>query len=637
MANKIKIIRPKLTAFQSKALKRVLDFIIIFISFGAATVLERSTIHVDFMPLLGEMAVFSVIAVSLFYILRVYRAIWGYISLFDLFHLAAASVFVIALYFGVREAVYDKIGLPHIFFSQPIVTGYVMLSALVGVRIFYRIMHFGRFGGLSWKHKDRVRVLIIGAGDQAEIFIRTIINNPHSAYHIVGILDPSDIRQKRTIHSIPVLGRPDQLRRVFAKLRKLKKSPQRIIFTTTSDTKHVPIDVLIEEADRLGLSFSRLPSLTEFRDNESIIPQLKPIAIEDLIGRPQAKLDTKSIEELVKGNRVLITGAGGSIGSELSQQVASFAPSSMLIIDNCEYNLYAIDWDLRNKHPQLDIETRLSDIRNREKINQIFQDYKPDIIFHAAALKHVPLVEMNPSEGILTNVIGTNNVADAALKVKARAFVQISTDKAVNPTNIMGASKRIGEFYAQALDLNQTTTRFITVRFGNVLGSSGSVVPLFKKQLEMGGPITVTHPEIKRYFMTIKEAVGLVLQASAAAITQNKGERGYIFVLDMGEALKIIDVARQMIRLADLVPDEDIQIKIVGLRPGEKLYEELFDAGENRLKTSIPSTFAANPTPHKMTKMKKSIAALQEAADNNDIEAIKDIIGDLVPGFNHTA
>jgi FlaA1/EpsC-like NDP-sugar epimerase len=638
MHDKIKAFKPKLSVFQSRMIKVMLDFCVVFASFGIATVLERSTIHVDFMPLLAEMIVFSVVTITLFLALRVYRAIWGYISLNDLFYLSLVSVFTICLYFGVREFIHGDVGLDHIFFSQPVITGFVMLAGLAGLRIFYRILHFGRLGPSGAKHnKDRIRVLIIGAGDDAEIFIRSIMNNPQSAYHIVGILDPSDVRQNRTIHSVPVLGTPDQLRRVFAKLRKKKQSPQRIVFTTYHATKDVPIDVLMAEADRLGLKFAQLPSLTEFRDKDAFAPQLKPIDIEDLIGRPQTKIDTDSIAELIKGKRVLITGAGGSIGSELSKQIASFGPTELTLIDNSEYNLYAVDWDVRHDYASLPINTILCDIRNQDKVNAVFKDLKPEVIFHAAALKHVPLVELNPAEGILTNVIGTRNVAEAAIKVKAQAFVQISTDKAVNPTNIMGASKRIGEYYAQALDLEGKDTRFITVRFGNVLGSSGSVVPLFKKQLEAGGPITVTDPNIKRYFMTIKEAVGLVLQASSAAITQGRGERGYIFVLDMGEPLKIMDVARQMIRLADLKPNEDIDIKIIGLRPGEKLYEELFDDSEQQLKTDIPSTFAANPAPLKLSTIKKTITQLEALATEDDIGGITQIIDKIVPGFNHSA
>jgi len=637
MLHQLKALKPKLTPFQSRMIKALIDATIVFASFGIATIIEQNTIHVDFTPLLTEMSVFSLVAFICLLSFRIYRAIWGYISLNDLFNLAVACVFIILFYFGLREVLHDDLGLNHMFFSQPIITGFVMLSGLAGIRILYRIYHFGGMTPNAGKSRNAVRVLLVGAGDDAELFIRSVMNNPHSAYRIVGLLDPSRARQKRTIHSIPVLGKPQDLQRVIESLQKKNKEPQRIIFTNTAETKKVPVDVLIKEANTLGLQFSRLPSLTEFKQTESIVPQLKPIAIEDLIGRPQATIDTDMIERLVHGKRVLITGAGGSIGSELSKQIASFTPDQLCLLDNSEYNLYAIDWDIRHNYTDLSVETILSNIRDKAGIDRIFKNVKPDIVFHAAALKHVPLVELNPIEGILTNVIGTRNVVEAAMRVKAQAFVQISTDKAVNPTNIMGASKRIGEYFAQALDLEGKDTRFITVRFGNVLGSSGSVVPLFKKQLEMGGPLTITHPDIKRYFMTIKEAVGLVLQASAAAITQNKGERGYIFVLDMGEPLKIIDVARQMIRLVDKRPDIDIAIHVIGLRPGEKLYEELFDDAETQLKTDIPSTFAANPAPLPLEQLKSSIEAIETAVEEHDIKSIISIIEKIVPGFDYRA
>jgi len=632
MKSKSKHLLPFLKPNHRTAVKVLVDTALAFFAYGIATILQRGTLHVDFIPLLGEMVVFALFATIMFVAFKTYRAIWSYVSLSDLFRLAVASITTICIYFGLRELFFETLNLPHISFSQPIITGMVMGGALCAFRIGYRLYHFGNLRDAKSLGIQKTKILLIGAGDAAELFIRSMKNNPYNAYQILGILDPRADRQGRTIHGVKVLGMPEDLESV---MNSLADKPQRLIFTTTDDTKQIPLDVLIDEAETLGLKFSRLPSLTEFRENDSVSPQLKPIAIEDLLGRPQAVIDTNTIKNFVVGQRVLITGAGGSIGQELSRQIASFAPSHLTLIDNCEYNLYAVDMDVRRENTLLDIDAHIADIRNSDRINQIFKNDKSDIVFHAAALKHVPLVEMNPSEGILTNVIGTRNVAEAALKVKAKAFVQISTDKAVNPTNIMGASKRIGEYYAQSLDLAKSSTRFITVRFGNVLGSSGSVVPLFKKQLEAGGPLTVTHADIKRYFMTIKEAVGLVLQASACAIEEGDDGRGRILVLDMKEPIKIIDVARQMIRLADMVPDEDIQIKITGLRAGEKLYEELFDDGETRDDTNIPSTFSANPKPLSKTRMSNAIKELQELAIKDDVQGIIACIDGLVPGFNH--
>ncbi|PCI01656.1 MAG: nucleotide sugar dehydratase [Alphaproteobacteria bacterium] len=623
---------PFLNSYQRTFVKIMLDSVIAFFAFGAAVVLQKGNLYIDLLPLVGEMLVFSLFCAVIFTVFKTHRAIWSYVSLADLHRLSWASITAILLYFGVREFLYEEVGLDHILFSQPVITGMLLLGGLCSFRVLYRKIHFGHLKDPKTANVTKTRVLIIGAEDSAELFIRSIKHNPNSAYRILGILDPRADRQGRTIHGVKVLGKPEDLGQV---VENLDEKPQRLIFTTTEDTKKVPLDVLIAEADRLGMRFSRLPSLTEFRDGDTAAHNLKPIAIEDLLGRPQAAPNMETIKDFVVGKKILVTGAGGSIGSELTRQIASFGPSEMTIIDHSEYNLYAIDLDIRRDYGLIPMQTILADIRNQDKVNAIFKEQKPDIVFHAAALKHVPLVEMNPAEGILTNVVGTRNVAEAALKCKAQAFVQISTDKAVNPTNIMGASKRIGEYYAQALDLEKSQTRFITVRFGNVLGSSGSVVPLFKQQLERGGPLTVTHADIKRYFMTIKEAVGLVLQASACAIAQGDEERGRILVLDMKEPIKIIDVARQMIRLADLTPDEDIEIKITGLRPGEKLYEELFDDAEKRLETNIPSTFAANPKPLSKAKIKKAMTALMKLAENNDIDGIVKQISEIVPGFSH--
>jgi O-antigen biosynthesis protein WbqV len=634
MGIKSNYLLPFLKPYQRTFIKVALDSGVAFLSFGLATILQRGNIRVDWMPLLGEMVFFAVFCAVIFTIFKTHRAIWSYVSLSDLHRLGWACITAILLYFGTRELLHEYIGLYHILFSQPVITGMLMLGGLCSFRILYRKLHFGHLKDPKTAHIEKTRILLIGAGDSAELFIRSINHNPNSPYRILGILDPRADRQGRTIHGVSVLGTPDELDKV---VEGVKDKPQRLVFTTTEDTKKVPLDVLITEAERLGLKFARLPSLTEFKEGDVINQGLKPIAIEDLLGRPQATPDMETIRDFIVGKKVLITGAGGSIGSELSRQIASFGPSEITLLDNSEYNLYAVDIDVRRDFGVLPINTILADIRNADKVGVTFKSYKPDIVFHAAALKHVPLVEMNPAEGILTNVIGTKNVAEAALKYKAKAFVQISTDKAVNPTNIMGASKRIGEYYAQALDLEKSTTRFITVRFGNVLGSSGSVVPLFKKQLEAGGPLTVTHAEIKRYFMTIKEAVGLVLQASACAINQGDEERGHILVLDMKDPIKIIDVARQMIRLADMVPDEDIEIKITGLRPGEKLYEELFDDSEERTETNIPSTFSANPKPLPTAKIKKAMADLDKLAVCGDVEGIIKRISSLVPGFKHEA
>jgi len=339
-----------------------------------------------------------------------------------------------------------------------------------------------------------------------------------------------------------------------------------------------------------------MPNLTEFRDAMADGRlKLQPVAVVDLLGRPQTVHDTEALSAMVKGHRILVTGAGGTIGGELTRQLAALAPSRLALVEHGEFALYNIGQTIGGEHPALNLGLHLGDIRDRDRIMALFTAEQPDIVFHAAALKHLPLAEINPSECVLTNAIGTRNVADAARAVGAKAMVMISTDKAVHPSSIMGLTKRIAETYCQAVDVEaEHQTRFVTVRFGNVLGSTGSVVPLFERQLAAGGPLTVTHPDVERYFMTCGEAVQLVLQTAAHAVA-GLGERGRIFVLDMGEPVKIVDLARQMIRLAGLEPDRDIEIKFTGLRTGEKLTEVLSDEDEPLVPTVLSGILTTSP------------------------------------------
>jgi O-antigen biosynthesis protein WbqV len=386
------------------------------------------------------------------------------------------------------------------------------------------------------------------------------------------------------------------------------------------------------------MTLARLPRLTEFKSGLVDTTEVRPVAIEDLLGRPQHPLDRPAMAGLVKGKRVLITGSGGSIGSELVRQVSDLAPQKLILVDHSEFNLYTIDMETGRRHPNLERSAIINDVRDRSAIKRLFEATRPELVFHAAALKHVPLVEANPCAGVLTNVIGTANVADACKAAGVATMVMISTDKAVNPTNVMGASKRIAERYCQALDLKRgknAGTRFVTVRFGNVLGSTGSVVPLFQKQLAEGGPITVTDAQMKRYFMTVSEAVELILQASAMDDGGHLHE-GKIFVLDMGEPVLIIDLARQMIRLAGLIPDEDIDIKITGLRPGEKLFEEMFHGGELLVETGQSGILLAAPRAADAALIATAIETLATAASDSDINRVMTLISGLVPEYKPT-
>jgi O-antigen biosynthesis protein WbqV len=369
---------------------------------------------------------------------------------------------------------------------------------------------------------------------------------------------------------------------------------------------------------------------------------LRPVAIEDLLNRPQLPLDRDGIARLVHGRRVLVTGAGGTIGSELARQVAALGPERLVLVDNGEYALWQIDQEL-GEQGTVARQCVIADIRDAGRIGAVMQAHRPELVFHAAALKHVPMVEANPLEGLLTNACGTRNVADAARAAGAVAMVLISTDKAVNPTSVMGASKRLAEMYCQALDIEArakapagAAMRCITVRFGNVLGSTGSVVPLFQRQLAKGGPLTVTHPEMQRYFMTVREAVGLVLEASVAGISLPMDEGG-IFVLDMGEPVKIVDLARQMIRLAGLRPDLDIGIQFTGLRPGEKLFEELFHGREPPRPTGTPGLLMATPRTADPALVGRAIEEIASAARGGHTKLALSMLGRLVPEFDHNA
>ena len=441
------------------------------------------------------------------------------------------------------------------------------------------------------------------------------------------------------LRGVPVLGTTDEFEAVIADLDRRMQRPRHLIFTAPlSSFKGNTVERLIAQADRMGMAVSRLNPATELRNTRVASAfELRPIELTDLLERPQAALDVAALQRFIRDRRVLVTGAGGSIGSELARQVAALGPSQLIVVDNSEFNLYSIDLDLAENFSGVARSAHLCDVRDARRLDNIFAQHKPELVFHAAALKHVPMVELNPCEGVLTNVCGTMNVAEAAKRWGALGMVQISTDKVVNSPNVMGATKRLAELYCQSLDLecakaSLAPPRFVTVRFGNVLGSSGSLIPLFKRQLARGGPLTVTHPEMKRFFMTIREAVELTLQASAYAVEKKLGS-GEIFVLDMGEPIKIIDIARRMIRLAGFTPDQDMQIEIVGCRPGEKLFEELFDETEKRVAPPVPGVFGAVPTPVPLPVLYDAFKRLRAFASDGDTAGVFDTMRGILPGF----
>lgn len=614
------------------------DIVMTVISFYASLYLRLGDRFLSFFPidtLLMAGALFGAIAAGVYMYLDLYRGVWRYASINDLFAITRAVTLVI-LIFLLAMFLWSRLNnLPRSYLA---INWFVLMALLGGPRFIYRLAKDRRIDlRLEDLGGPRIPVLLVGAGDAAEEFIRSLSRATDASYRIVGILSESEGRVGRNIHGVPVLGTMDNISNVIAALEKRGDAPQRLILSK-ENLDGARVRDLLEAATEAGMTLARLPRLTEFKSGPTDSNEVRPVAIEDLLGRPQTPLDRAAMAALIKGKRVLITGSGGSIGSELVRQVSDLEPGELVLVDSSEFNLYTIDMETGNRHPDLARRAIIADVRDGQAIERLFEDARPELVFHAAALKHVPLVEANPSAGVLTNVIGTANVAEACINAGVATMVMISTDKAVNPTNIMGATKRIAERYCQGLDLKRgedTGTRFVTVRFGNVLGSTGSVVPLFQKQLAEGGPLTITDPQMKRYFMTVGEAVELILQASAMDDDDDRNV-GKIFVLDMGEPVLIMDLARQMIRLAGLVPGEDIEIKVTGLRPGEKLFEEIFHGGEPLVETGRDGILLAAPRAADAAMIALAIENLTTAASADDIPRLMTLIGDLVPEYKTT-
>jgi FlaA1/EpsC-like NDP-sugar epimerase len=580
-------------------------------------------------PWLEQTAVFALVCGAACWVVGVYKGMWRYVSVRDLWIIVKAATAAIVLYLPISFLITRLEGMPR---SVPGVVWFVLIAFLVAPRLFVRLVKEGRLNSKWFSNTpERVNVLVVGAGDEAESFIRASLQDPQSPYRVVGALDHKENSVGRVIHNVSVLAPMRDLTRVVKELRMKRETPRRLVISRAA-SRAADFDSFLAQAQALGLKISRLPNPTELQSLGQ--RDLPSIDLGDLLGRPETSLDKQAIANFVHGKCVLITGAGGTIGSELSRQIAALRPAKLILVENSEFNLYAIELALKEAHENLDVSAFIADVRESTRIMRIFEEHRPNVIFHAAALKHVPMAEANVRETLLTNVIGTRNVADAAAATGADAMVLISTDKAVNPTSVMGASKRMAEHYCQALDHdNLNSTRFLTVRFGNVLGSTGSVVPRFHDQLVKGGPLTVTHPDITRYFMTVMEAVELVLQACAHGM-QNEA-RGRIMVLDMGRPIKIADLARQMIRLAGFRPDEDVKIIYTGLRPGEKLYEELFSESERLTPSGADGVLlaAADPLPHTQVDsfMRDLAAIVADASANEELLRLKIVY--LVPEF----
>ncbi|WP_018294071.1 polysaccharide biosynthesis protein [Mariprofundus ferrooxydans] len=550
-----------------------------------------------------------------FWYFGLYRGIWRFASIPDLLRILQAVLAGVVLSFIVMFVLQRLEGIPR---SVMVLYPVILVMGLAAPRLFYRWL---KDRHLNLKASEHKRALLVGAGQAGELLVRDLLKS--GPYIVAGFLDDAVPRQGQEIHGVRVIGRLVDLEKVVA------CHGVEVVLLAIPSASHQTIQSIVQRCQKIGVQCRILPSVTELADGRVEVSRLRSVQIEDLLGRDIVELDYAGIHQLIAGETVLVTGAGGSIGSELCRQILHQKPSRLLLLDHGEFNLYTIDQQLRSTGEEqgVAVSAILGDIRDQTRMRWIFESFRPDIVFNAAAYKHVPLVEENPVEGIKTNVLGTCQLADLAVAYGVKKFVQISTDKAVNPTNVMGASKRTAEIYCQNLNRREDPTAFITTRFGNVLGSAGSVVPLFRKQIESGGPVTVTHPDITRYFMTIPEAVSLILQAGSM------GKGGEIFVLDMGEPVKIVDLAEQMIRLTGLEPGRDIEISFTGLRPGEKLYEELFHGSEPLTTTMHPKIMLSGSREVDWQTMQQGLHALRDACEMRDVSLLHRQLRQLVPEF----
>ncbi|CAI3935825.1 6-dehydratase FlaA1 and capsular polysaccharide biosynthesis protein EpsC (FlaA1) (PDB:2GN4) [Commensalibacter communis] len=574
---------------------------------------------------------------------------WRFSGIADLLNIAAASIASSVLFTCLLLV--TGFSTPSVTF--PIIYALVLLVLMGGGRVGYRLF---TSENIKLNRQKKQKILLLGTDEDIDLFIRATKRDVQNSLYVVGLISFRQSRKGHRIHNAPILGNFDELPDVLSNLNQQNKLPS-ILVITGGELRGPQLRKLLSIAENWKIQVQRTPSLTNLSPASNV--ELQPIALEELLNRPQVPLDQEGMELMIRDRVIVVTGAGGSIGSELVRQISRLSPKLLILLDHSEYALWKINVELAEWKLQGERKLVLANIRDKARIQAVFQYYKPELVFHAAALKHVPMIENNPIEGFLTNIIGTRIIANAAAEAGVKALIMISTDKAVNPSSLMGTSKRIAEMYCQALDmtihhepekiqnmLNIPTghmMRCVTVRFGNVLGSTGSVVPLFRRQLRSGGPLTVTDPEMKRYFMTVPEAVGLVLQASVRATVQKDGDiatdemlrNGGIFVLDMGEPVKILDLARQLIRLAGLKPDEDIQIEFTGLRPGEKLFEELFHGREAPMPTDHAGLMMATPRTVNLQEVNDLINQIAEACQHEDIDKAISIVQQLVPEFQH--
>jgi FlaA1/EpsC-like NDP-sugar epimerase len=568
------------------------------------------------------------IKLLVFWWLRQYRGSWRYVGLRDLFSIVWASYIgtflFILCYFAVenicqRWATGDRFFDPtdqlreSIFFLDLAATITFVSAARVAVRFYYEAVRPATGEGLT-------RVLIVGAGDAGEALLREILRQASSSYEVVGFLDDKSGPRSPAIHGVEVLGGTGDIKAIAE-----REDVEEVLIALQRAS---PRDLrrIVELCKGTNLRFRTVPPALDLIEGRVQVSQIRDVRIEDLLGRDPVELDTEAIGQVLKGKRIVITGAGGSIGAEMCRQIARYSPERLILVEQAENALFEIDRELRRSFDQLDIIPYVADICDAVRVHWIFTHERPSAVFHAAAHKHVPMMESNPGEAVKNNVVGSMTVADAAAECGVAKMVMISTDKAVNPTSVMGCTKRVAEMYVQHLRSSHQT-QFVTVRFGNVLGSSGSVIPIFKSQIAAGGPVTVTHAEMTRYFMTIPEAAQLVLQAGTM------GQGGEVYVLEMGEPVRIVELAQDMITLSGLRPGEDIEIVFTGVRPGEKLFEELSIVGEDVAPTKHPKIGIWRHRPEDWDRLCAEIEKLVGLADSGDAGAIRAQLAGMVPEY----
>ncbi|MHC4361542.1 MAG: polysaccharide biosynthesis protein [Planctomycetota bacterium] len=568
---------------------------------------------------------FIIVKLLVFGLFKQYRGWWRYVGISDLTGILQASLvstlIIVSLWTSlifapapVRESLeyITHVG-QGVFVADLFITFLLLAGLRMAVRLYYEEFRTVEGGRLK-------RFLIVGAGNAGEALLREIQRMPETQYEVIGFIDDDPVKQGLNIHGISVLGSVEQLPEVCR-----QRNIEEIAIAIPSATPH-QLRRVIQVCEGAKIRFRTVPSITDIASGKFRVSQIRDVDINDLLSREVVELDLDLIEAFIRDKVVLVTGAGGSIGSEMCRQVCTLNPKLLLLAEQAENPLFYIQRELHSQFPDIPTEAIVCNVTDQIRVDAIFEKYRPQVVIHAAAHKHVPLMELNPGEAVKNNVLGTQIVADAADRHGASNFVMISTDKAVNPTSIMGSSKRIAEMYIQ--DLGRTSkTHFVTVRFGNVLGSDGSVVPIFKRQIAEGGPVTVTHPEMKRYFMVIPEAVQLVLQAA----TMGKG--GEIFVLDMGEPVRVVDLAKELITLSGFRPGEDIELVFTGPRPGEKLFEELSIEGEDMQPTRHPKIVIWNNIPTDHDKLQAALQELMTEVQKQDRSAIARKIKKLVPEY----